>query len=95
MHTHYRESFSDLPGDDVKLLMIALCEYVEEGTKPDFADNVALRTLFTVIRAELDRDYAKWEETKAKRIEAGHKGGIASAERREQAKQNQANQANA
>jgi len=41
----------------------------------DFSDDAGLKVAFSFIRADLDRDHVKWEETKAKRIEAGRLGG--------------------
>jgi len=91
MHLRYIEAFKDLSGDDVKQLMLTIGEYVEHGIVPEYTD-AGLKMAFNFIRSDLDRDAIRWEETKLKRVEAGRKGGIASAENR---KQNEANQANA
>lgn len=47
---------------------------------------------FSFISSQLDRDFAKWEDTRAKRVAAGREGGKASGKTR---KQKQANEANA
>jgi hypothetical protein len=87
IHSRHVEVFKDLPGDDVKSLMLAIGEYVGTEKEPDFANNSGLLMAFRFIRVDLDKEAARWEETKKKRIEAGRKGGIASAASREQAKQ--------
>ena len=92
MHIRHLDVFADLPGDDVKRLMLAMGEYVESGIIPDFSDNPELKMAFKFVRADLDREAVKWEQTKKSRIEAGRKGGIASAERREQNKQTKLNE---
>ena len=45
---------------------------------------------FSFISSQLDRDFAKWEDTRAKRVAAGREGGKASGKTR---KQKQANEA--
>ena len=47
---------------------------------------------FSFVSSQLDRDFAKWEDTRAKRVAAGREGGKASGKTR---KQKQANEANA
>ncbi len=87
MHSRYIKVFEDLPGEDVKRLILAMGAYVEKDIEPDFSGNPALTMAFRFIRASLDEEGAKWEETRNKRIKAGHLGGVASAASRGQAKQ--------
>lgn len=47
---------------------------------------------FSFISSQLDRDFAKWEDVRAKRVAAGREGGKASGKTR---KQKQANESNA
>jgi hypothetical protein len=87
IHVRHVEVFKDLPGDDVKQLLLSIGEYVKTGTEPAFENNAGLKMAFRFIRVDLDREAEKWEETRTKRIEAGRKGGLASAASREQSKQ--------
>ena len=83
-------------------LFLAILNYSEFGTLPDFGG--ALQMAFAFIRAALDRDADKWEDVRQKRAEAGKQGGIKSGESRREAneanaskskqtKQNEANEA--
>ena len=72
-----------LSDEDRGKLFLALLNYSEFSEVPAFSG--ALQMAFAFIQAALDRDAAKWSETREKRREAGSKGG----------KQRVANQANA
>jgi len=87
MHSRHIKVFENLPGDDVKQIMLAIGAYVEKGVEPTFDGNAGLQMAFRFIRVDLDKEAEKWEETRAKRIEAGQKGGKVSAENRANAKQ--------
>jgi len=77
MYTRYAEPFNILNGDDVKRLITAIFAYVERGDVPNFGSNASLNMAFAVVRADLDRDAAKWEESKA-RMSAGGKKGMSA-----------------
>ena len=77
MYVRYSEPFNILNCDDIKRLMTAIFAYVERGDVPNFNDNVGLNMAFSVVRADLDRDAAKWEESK-ERMSAGGKKGMAA-----------------
>lgn len=68
----------------------SLVSYCQEGTLPDRLSSEA-NIIFSVMRGDIDRNHAKWEETKKQRAEAGRKGGVASGVSR--AKQKEANEA--
>ena len=63
-------------------LFMAILDYSEYGVVQNFQDG-ALDMAFAFIRSSIDRDTAVWEAKRAKRAEAGRKGG----------EQTQANQA--
>ena len=64
-------------------LFLAILDYSEWGTEPDFTG--ALGMCFAFVKTAIDRDAAAWEAKREKRREAGSIGG----------KQSQANRANA
>lgn len=72
-------------------LFLAILDYSELGIEPDF-DDVALDLAFAFIRQTMDSCAERWEEIREKRAAAGSAGG---RRRAENAKQMQANQANA
>lgn len=93
LYTIHKSAWMSLSNDDAGLLIKAILDY-------QTGDPVSLppipNAFFTMIKAYLDRDAAKWEQTVEKRRQAGAKGGVASGRsRRKQAKQEQANEANA
>lgn len=57
-------------------------------------DDLLLKIAFEPIKRQLKRDLGHWEETRVKRVESGHLGGIKSGQSRRK-KQNQANEASA
>ena len=77
MYTRYAAFFDVLNGSDVKRLMSAIFTYVEHGKAPNFDNNEGLSVAFASVRADLDRNLAKWKEEKTKRSEAGKKGATA------------------
>lgn len=84
-YTKYKDQFELLTGDEVKNIMLAMCQYAEELTVPGLSDREML--VFSMIKREMDYDREKYEEVCEKRREAGAKGG--------KAKQTKAKQANA
>ena len=66
-------------------LFTAILDYSEYGQEPDFFGDGMAAMAFAFIRTTLDANAEKYDQIKAKRIEAGSKGG----------KQKVANQANA
>ena len=78
-------------------LLLAILNYSEFGTVPDFQDAV-IDMAFAFIRDKLDRDADAYKDKCEKRAIAGSKGGkqrVANQANATFAKQNQANQANA
>lgn len=60
-------------------LFTALLRYAETGEVEDLDGMTAMA--FSFMRAQIDRDTAKWEETRLRRSLAGRKGGLARAAR--------------
>ncbi len=52
-------------------LIKALLRYAIDGTAPDFADDIAIRMLFSILQKQVDRDFEKYERLCRKRSEAG------------------------
>ena len=60
-------------------LLTAMLRYAELGELEELDGMTAMA--FSFIRAQMDRDMAKWEETRLQRSLAGRKGGLARAAR--------------
>lgn len=79
--------FELLSLEDRGRLITAIFEYeISDGTKFPKEFTGALEMAFTVIMHQLDENRIKWEETRRKLSEAGRRGGIASSEKRNQAR---------
>ena len=68
------EQLEMLSTDQIGALFMAMCRYVRDGDHPAFSDPM-LKMLFSIVRAQLDRDAEKYEETCKARSEAGKRGG--------------------
>jgi hypothetical protein len=79
-------NIDELSKEEVGEIFINLLYYVN-GREVKIKDRL-LRIIFGDLKRQIDRDSAKWEETRKRRSEAGRKGGIAKASN---AKQSQAN----
>ena len=88
-----KETLDGLTDDQVAALFRGMVDYQITGEDPDFSG--VLKFAFIPIRQQMDRNNAKWEQTKAKRTEAGRKGGKRSGEVRKAKAGNEANEANA
>src|SRR5690554_409261 len=66
-------------------LFYHILEYVnDEDPKPS---NFIIEMVFEPIKLQLKRDFEKWEDIRAKRVEAGKIGGIRSGKTRSKTKQ--------
>jgi hypothetical protein len=72
MYTDYARHWEILSGDEVKALDMAIFRYVETGELPAFTGS--LQMAFSFVQGNLDRDAAKWVESKARMSEGGKKG---------------------
>lgn len=74
VYKDWAELISALDSDEQRgQLMTALFRFAVDGTEPEFTG--ALKIVFLVMKQALDRDGAKWTETRLARSEAGKKGG--------------------
>lgn len=78
-YTQWAEQINMLTDKQAGALFKAVCGYVETGKikKLDAVTNM----LFSVIKSQIDKDTAKYEETCQKRKQAGAKGGRPKAEK--------------
>lgn len=86
--------FNLLPDEQAGALIKAVLQYAFAGEVPVYSD-LAMKLAFEHIRLHMDRDREKYEETIAKRREAGKKGGLAKEANASFASTNLANVANA
>ncbi len=86
MFVDYKEKFKKLSDEQMGKLIRAVFDYEDSGVEPDM-DDLIVSMAFDVIKVDLDKNHAKYEEIVEKRKEAGRKGG--------KRKQTQANEANA
>lgn len=89
LYCDYRQHFELLPPEDQGRLLMAIFDYVETGAEPSLEPIPMMA--FSFIRAQLDRDLKKYEETCKRRAEAGRAGGYAKAANANKAKQTLAN----
>lgn len=70
----------------------AICAYAFEGTLPE---DPIVSAMTALMRSTIDRDKAKWESVREKRVAAGRKGGAPKGNKNAQKQANQAKQSNA
>lgn len=97
MFVDYKEKFKKLSDEQMGKLIRAVFEYEDSGVEPDM-DDIIVSMAFDVIKVDLDKNHAKYEEIVEKRKEAGRKGGKCKQVQAKEAsarfaKQTQANQA--
>ena len=78
--------------EKVKLLLTAIRNLAQRGESPDFGNDEALNLVWPMIQQRIRNDAERYEAIREARAEAGRKGGNSRAEN---AKQTQANEANA
>ena len=62
----YLDNFKHLKkmsAEDIGQLMIALMDYAEDGSLPDFSENMTLDVLFGMMSEQIDRDFEKYAQT--------------------------------
>ena len=80
-----------LSHEDAGLLFKGIVHYADTGDPPKLPPIATMA--FSFIRAQIDRDQEKWNNTREKRRAAGKSGGIKSGESRQ--RDTEANEANA
>lgn len=94
LYTENREQIKFLNTEQKAALFDAIFDYNETGETSELDPMTSV--VFSVIKQRMDRDREKWEETVAKRREAGRAGGLKSAEvKKANATFAEANEANA
>jgi hypothetical protein len=91
LYTDLLHTVELLPDELAGKLFKHVLQYVND-LDPDTPD-ILLKIAFEPIKRQLKRDLKDWEETRKKRVEAGHLGGVRSAESRK-SKANEANASN-
>ena len=92
LYYDYRNHLALLSDEERGRLLMALLNYTENGEEPDL-DGAALMA-FSFIRAQIDRDTAKYEATCKKRREAGKQGGRPPKAKESEENQEEANESN-
>jgi hypothetical protein len=92
LYYDYRQHLALLTDEERGQLLTALLDYGEHGKEPKL--DGAAQMAFSFIRAQMDRDEAKYIETCRKRSEAGRQGGRPKAKESDE-KQTEAKKANA
>ena len=85
LYTDLRGPLEFLSDEELGRLFRAIMDYADGGSVPEFSG--ALGMGFAFVRAQLDRNDAKWQQTRAKRSEAGRAGARARAAAQEEAPQ--------
>ena len=95
LYYDYREQLALLTDEERGRLLMAILDYGETGAVPELEG--ATRMAFSFIRAQMDRDAEKWEQTRQARARAGQQGGLRSGQTRKaaasQPKQGEASEA--
>lgn len=73
LYLDYRQHLALLSDEDRGRLLMALFDYAETKTAPELSGAAGMA--FSFIKAQMDRDDAKYEETVEKRRSAGRQGG--------------------
>lgn len=73
LYHSYLESTAELEYDEVGMLFLAALEYSKTGKIPDLEGNE--RFLFPVMKQDIDRNIAAYEETVERNRKNGAKGG--------------------
>lgn len=89
LYTRYREQINLLNNEQAGQLMKAIFDY-QAGEAVSIADQV-VAMLWSVMKQQLDTDNQKYQETCAKRKEAGAKGGKSKTSKSKNAEAKQAN----
>lgn len=77
LYTDLRGPLEFLSDEECGRLFRAIMDYADSGSVPAFTG--ALGMGFAFVRAQLDRNDEKWQQTRAKRSEAGRAGARARA----------------
>lgn len=73
LYSEYERAFLALPPEEQGALIMAVFAYARSGEVTPLSGGAAMAFLF--IRAQMDRDWEKYDKSRQKRAEAGRKGG--------------------
>ena len=73
LYIERKKEIDMLSNEQCGILFKAIFEYVDTGNIPEFED-LAVKLMFSVFKAQINREAEKWKETCRKRSEAGKKG---------------------
>ena len=73
MYTEWVDIIEELPGEDVKRLLLDMRRYADTGEAPNYDENLLLRMAWKMIGARLDADAERYARTVAKNQEAANK----------------------
>ena len=93
LYYDYRDHLALLSDEERGKLLMALFDYSESGKEPEL--NGAPLMAYSFIRAQMERDAAKYAKTVQKRSEAGKQGGRPPKASESNENQNEAKKANA
>lgn len=79
LYSDYHQHIQILSMEQRGELLTAMLSYADTGELPELDGMTAMA--FSFIRAQMDRDAEKWEQTRVQRAIAGQKGGLARAAR--------------
>lgn len=75
LYIERKKEIDMLSNEQCGILFKAIFEYVDTGNIPEFED-LAVKLMFSVFKAQINREAEKWKETCRKRSEAGKKGMV-------------------
>ena len=73
LYIERKKEIDMLSNEQCGILFKAIFEYVDTGNIPEIED-LAVKLMFSVFKAQINREAEKWKETCRKRSEAGKKG---------------------
>ena len=76
LHSNYLNQLRSLSLESRGIWITAIFHYVNDLPLPEMDGTVSM--FFSIVKDQLDRDYAKWLHTREARKTAGQAGGIAS-----------------
>ena len=74
LYIERKKEIDMLSNEQCGILFKAIFEYVDTGNIPEIED-LAVKLMFSVFKAQINREAEKWKETCRKRSEAGKRGG--------------------
>jgi hypothetical protein len=83
LYIERRKEIEMLSNEQCGILFKAIFEYADTGNVIDI-DDLAVKLMFSVFKAQINREAEKWEEVRKRRSEAGKKSGESRRNKSEQ-----------